>query len=83
MTETKRTVMEILEQVCKGKNIQENTSIYEELAIDSIVIFNELLPKLEDTFSIQISPLDLMPDNFETVTTLAELVDKIKERNNG
>lgn len=83
MTETKRTVMEILEQVCKGKDIQENTSIYEELAIDSIVIFNELLPKLEDTFSIQISPLDLMPDNFETVTTLAELVDKIKERNNG
>lgn len=83
MTETKQVVMKILGQICKGKDIQENTSIYEELSIDSICIFNELLPKLENTFDIEITPLDLMPENFETVTTLADLIDKIKERSNG
>ncbi|MCI7107493.1 MAG: acyl carrier protein [Agathobacter sp.] len=83
MTETKQVVIETLREICKGKDIQENTSIYEGLGIDSISIFNELLPRLEGTFGIQISPLDLMPENFETVTTLADLVDRIKERNNG
>lgn len=83
MTETKQVVIETLGEICKGKDIQENTSIYEGLGIDSISIFNELLPRLEGTFGIQISPLDLMPENFETVTTLADLVDRIKERNNG
>lgn len=81
MTETRQSVIHILEQICKGKAIDENTALYDELAIDSLTIFNELLPCLEKEFHIQITPLDLMPENFETVGALTHLVEMIKERN--
>ncbi|HZQ69699.1 MAG TPA: acyl carrier protein [Terriglobales bacterium] len=49
------------------------TGVLDSLAVLGLVGF------IEPEFSIQLSPSDLTDENFETITSIARLVDRLKE----
>lgn len=43
-----------------------NTPLFESGYMDSMMIFDRLLPELEKTYEIEIVPWELIPENFDT-----------------
>lgn len=58
--------------------ISEDTQLFDEGLIDSFSIFNDILPMLIEKYDIEVDPLDLMPDNFETPTAIANYINRMK-----
>ncbi len=48
-------------------------------ALDSIELF-EVLIAIEDTFSIQIDPNQIDPDNFQSVASMWKMIQSIKQQ---
>ena len=55
------------------KDFDENTSLIESGIVDSLGIMS-LVAFLEKEFSIEVSDLDLLPENFDSVNILAQYV---------
>ena len=58
-----------------GRNIQDDDSLITSGVIDSMGIIS-LLGFVEDKFSIEISSDELLPENFETLSTITDLVTR-------
>ncbi len=58
-----------------GKDLDPNVSLLEEGILDSLGL-QQLITFLEQKFGITVDDEDLMPENFETVNSIAELVEK-------
>ncbi len=58
--------------------ITEDTPLFDEGIIDSFSIFNDVLPMLMEKYQMDVDPLDLMPDNFETPRAITCYVNRIK-----
>lgn len=56
-----------------GSNLSSDDSLLESGIIDSAAIF-ELVVFLEKGFGVTISDEDITPDNFENISTIANLV---------
>mgnify|MGYP001103075475 CR=1 FL=1 len=54
---------------------EKNTPLFESGGIDSITIFEKILPSLEEIYGIHIEPLELVPENFETPEAIAAYVE--------
>ena len=50
--------------------------LFESGYVDSLVIFERLLPRLEEIYGIQIEPMELIPDNFETPEAIGKYVER-------
>jgi acyl carrier protein len=59
------------------QNISATDQLIETGIIDSFGIMS-LITFVEETFKIKISSDDLMPENFESIQKIADLVNKIK-----
>ena len=59
----------------KGETIQDDDSLIASGVIDSMGIIN-LLGFVEEKFSIEISSDELLPENFETLSTITNLVNR-------
>lgn len=59
----------------KGETIQDDDSLIASGVIDSMGIIN-LLGFVEEKFSIEISSDELLPENFETLSTITDLVNR-------
>ena len=49
-----------------------------ETDMDSIIIFDRLLPALEEMFQITVEPPELVPENFETPRAIVRYVESKK-----
>lgn len=76
---TENTIIELLHEFKPEINFERNTALFESGYIDSLTIFSELLPLLTEKFGIEISPLDLVPDNFSTPAAITLYVNRVKE----
>ena len=76
---TKDAIREyIIQEMLKGKSISklwDDDQLVESGIIDSLGIMS-LLSFVEETFAIQIQGEDLIPDNFESINSIAALVDR-------
>lgn len=68
-------IYEILKEVKADVDFKQLDNFLETEALDSIDIMT-LVELLEDNFSIQISGKDIIPENFQDITAISELVKK-------
>ncbi len=59
-------------------NVQEN--LIEEEILDSFDIVS-LVAKIDEEFDVQITPADLMPENFKSAKTIYNLIERLRDEN--
>lgn len=69
-------IISLLKELQPAMELDANTDLFDSGYVDSFVIFNELLPKIETKYGFEVTPLDLMPDNFLTPACIAEFVER-------
>ncbi|MDD7365519.1 MAG: phosphopantetheine-binding protein [Olsenella sp.] len=74
MEDTKQQVKEILERLVPGVDIEGTPDLVKAGVIDSMVSIM-LVNELEDAFDIEVTPLDMVPENFSSVQAIADFVD--------
>ena len=70
-------IIKILEQIKPGVDFNTEENLIEEEILDSFDIVT-LVAKLNDEFDIEISPADLIPENFNSAKKIYELVQKLE-----
>ncbi len=71
-------ILEILGEVKPGVNFEGETDLVESGILDSMTII-QLVARLTDEFDIEITPLDLVPENFNSVEAIKALVDRLAD----
>ena len=71
-------IIKILEQIKPGVDFNTEENLIEEEILDSFDIVT-LVAKLNDEFDIEISPADLIPENFNSAKKIYELVQKLED----
>lgn len=71
-------IIKILEEIKPGIDFSEENNLIEDEILDSFDIVT-LVAKLNDEFDIEISPANLIPENFNSVEKIYELVKKLEE----
>jgi len=72
-------LLEILKKIKPEIDFETRDSLIDDGALDSIELF-EVLIAIEDTFSIQIDPNQIDPDNFQSVASMWKLIQSIKQQ---
>ena len=71
-------IIDILKEVKPGVDFSKEKNLVEEEVIDSFDIVN-LVAKLAEKFDIEITPADLVPENFASAETIKNLVDRLQD----
>ncbi len=72
-----KEVIEILEEIKPGVDYEKEEHLVTDALISSFDIVM-LIPLLNEKFNIEISVMDLLPENFESAKSIYELVSKLK-----
>lgn len=74
--------MEKIIQIIKAINplakIDETTNLLDEHTLDSLSMIT-LVSELEDEFDVEISARDIVPENFQTVSAIAQLIERLED----
>lgn len=73
-------ILAILEEIQPGADFAKGTNFVENGYLDSFDVIT-LVSELEDRFNIIISALEILPENFDSLDSIAELVAKSEKRN--
>ena len=71
-------VIKILEQIKPGVDFRTEENLIEEEILDSFDIVT-LVAKLNEEFDIEITPADLVPENFNSAEKIYELVTRLED----
>ena len=71
-------MMELLRQIQPLGQFETDTPLFDSGYMDSIIIFDRLLPALEEMFQITVEPPELVPENFETPRAIVRYVESKK-----
>ena len=71
-------IIKILEQIKPGVDFNTEENLIEEEILDSFDIVT-LVAKLNDEFDIEITPADLVPENFNSAEKIYKLVTRLEE----
>ena len=71
-------IIKILEQIKPGVDFSVEENLIEEEMLDSFDIVT-LVAKLNEEFDIEITPADLVPENFNSAKKIYELVTRLEE----
>ena len=74
----KEELMEILEELHPEVDFESEDALVSGKILDSFDIVN-LVTELDDAFDIEITAADLLPENFDTVDGMVELITKRME----
>ncbi len=88
MNKIESDLMEILHDILKNlgydnssiSDIKLQTNLVESKVMDS-VIMAELIIEIEDKFGIEIDTDEITPENFGTINSMANMLFRIKEKN--
>lgn len=70
-------LLEILESIKPGVDFKNSKNMIEEGLIDSFDIVT-IVAKINEEFDIEFSVSEVVPENFATVETLYETIERIK-----
>lgn len=71
-------LIEILQALKPDINFTKDTRLVDDKIFDSLGMIS-LVAELSDEFDIEISPMDIVPENFETVETLYEMIERLAD----
>jgi hypothetical protein len=71
-------LLEILQEVKPGVDFENDTDLIGHGVLDSITMVTLVL-ELNDAFDIEITPVDIVPENFKTVQTIQDMIQRLSE----
>lgn len=74
---TKEQILAILKEVKPTKNLEDVNDIIEGGYIDSFELMS-LVMRLNDTFEIEITINELVPENFNSADAVSAMVNRLK-----
>ena len=73
-------LLDILRDLKPGVNFENEKNLIDDKILDSLEVMN-LTVELNDEFDIEITPLDILPENFQSVDTIYQLIQRLQEEN--
>lgn len=71
-------LIEILETLRPDVTFDAQTKIVEDKIFDSLGMIS-LVAELSDEFDVEISPMDIVPENFATVETIWNMIERLED----
>ena len=71
-------LLEILNEVKPGVDFENDTDLIGHGVLDSITMVT-LVMELNDAFDIEITPVDIVPENFKTVQTIYDMIQRLSD----
>ena len=71
-------LLEILNEVKPGVDFENDTDLIGHGVLDSITMVT-LVMELNDAFDIEITPVDIVPENFKTVQTIFDMIQRLSD----
>ena len=71
-------LLEILNEVKPGVDFENDTDLIGHGVLDSITMVT-LVMELNDAFDIEITPVDIVPENFKTVQTIYDMIQILSD----
>lgn len=69
-------LVNIIEAISDGNKVEGyDTDLFSTDVLDSFAIA-QLISEIEDNFGIEVDPEDIIPENFDTINHIAELLKK-------
>ncbi len=73
-----RTVTEILQELKPGVDFECSTTLIDDRVIDSLTMV-ALVAELEDEYDIEVPPVEIVADNFNSVEAMEMLIRRLRE----
>lgn len=70
-------LLEILEELVPGEDVRSCTTLIDDHILDSFAILS-LVSELEEAFDVEVSPAELIPDNFNSAAKLWDMICRLK-----
>ena len=70
-------LLEILEDIQPDADYETCTALIDDGILDSFAILS-IVAELEDTFGVQVTPAEIIPENFNSAQALWEMVQKMQ-----
>ena len=71
-------VIKILEEIKPGVDYLSETDLIGDKILDSLKIV-QLVGELNDEFDIEITPIDIVPDNFKSAEAIYAMVKRLED----
>lgn len=71
-------LIEILSELKPDIAFTKDTKLVEDKIFDSLGMIS-LVAELSDEFDVEISPMDIVPENFATVETLYKMIERLED----
>mgnify|MGYP001075800072 FL=1 len=71
-------LLKILNEVKSGVDYENETDLIGHGVLDSITMVTLVL-QISDEFDVDISPVDITPENFRTVQTIYDLIKRLED----
>lgn len=77
---TENAITEILEEFCPGVDCSTNKALVDSHILDSLTMV-AFVAELEDSFDIEIPPVEIVADNFNSIEAIGTLVTRLSQEN--
>lgn len=71
-------LISILNEIKQGVDWKNETDLIGSHILDSLKIV-QLVGELNDEFDIEITPIDIVPENFKTVKSIYEMIKRLED----
>ena len=71
-------LLEILEDIQPGVDYKNCTTLIDDEILDSFAILS-IVSELEDAFDVEVTPVEIVPENFNSAQALWEMVQRLQE----
>ncbi|MEG1963659.1 MAG: phosphopantetheine-binding protein [Clostridia bacterium] len=71
-------IIKILSEIDPSIDFANETHLISDKLITSLEIM-QLVAELSDAFDVEITPLDILPENFESVSAIKKMIDRLIE----
>lgn len=72
-------LIEVLKSVKPGYDFTEDTELIKNKVFDSLAMI-QLVAELSDEFDVEITAEDIVPENFESVKSIYNMIKRIEDK---
>ena len=71
-------LLDVLNDLKPGIDFENEKNLIDNRVLDSLDVMN-LVVELNDEFDIEITPLDILPENFQSVEAMYALITRLQD----